>query len=67
MHLRIPKDSCANYLNLRVLPYMIILCVAMYIAKCEAFNPPFHRAFNVIWKTFGNSNPRVILHYIMLS
>lgn len=46
---------------------MIILCVAMYIAKCEAFNPPFHRAFNVIWKTFGNSNPRVILHYIMLS
>lgn len=45
---------------------MIILCMAMYIAKYDTFNPLFHKAYYVIRQMFGNSNPRVILHYEML-
>lgn len=66
MHLRIPQDSLANFFILRVLPCMIILCMTMNIAKCDTYDPLFHRAYYVIWQMFGNCTFRVILHYEML-
>ena len=40
--------------------------MTMNIAKCDTYDPLFHRAYYVIWQMFGNCTFRVILHYEML-
>lgn len=45
---------------------MMILCMAMNIAKCDTYDPLFHRAYYVIWQMFGNCTFRVILRYEMI-